>query len=173
MVPVVFLLLSAWLMVSVSHVLGFSPSDRTRDVGVAQIISCERTPLRLWLIHHCEAEIRWERKVPADETAEAVRTRVTSTRDLEGQVPVIERIERTGRSADWTVVPLDHPVNNNDGLIFVLLLFVLGAGVAGVFVGLKIAHRLPEPPDRGRLTLRMAALDERGQPRRSRRRRRR
>lgn len=62
-------------------------------------------------------------------------------------------------------MPLDYPVNNDKGLVFVFLLFVLGTGVVGILVGLKVAHLLPEPPDRRRLTLRMSTLDERGQPR--------
>lgn len=79
-VPAIFGLFIAWLVLSVMHVLGFYPSDTTRNVGVAQIVSCERVPLHLWLIQECAADVRWQEETADDgreETSKVVRVRVT------------------------------------------------------------------------------------------------
>lgn len=167
----VFLIIGVWIYLSVIYLLGFRPGPTVRDTGVARIIACERAPVHLWLIHECEADVLWQegpaskRRGDQGKGTGVVRTQVTSTRHLEGQVDVVERLWASRHDSDWMAVPADYPVSDDKALFFVIMMSCLGMGVVGWLVGYKLAELLPEPPDRRRLTLRMSSLDERGQPR--------
>jgi hypothetical protein len=154
-------MLGVWAFLSAQHRLGLTSGDvpETQRSGTAEVQSCSRDALYMWVTWTCDAQVRWNgEQVPVAE-------RVTTVRELSGTVDVNEReVPRRRTSTSREVVPADFPGRSDGALFFVMMmgLPVLGAG-GGWFAGSRLARLLPEPPEKPRkLTLKSKMSGRRG-----------
>lgn len=118
-----------------------TPSHR----GMAKVLSCESSSLRLGMVDDCVAVIRWDDgwdgpKSPAGTTS------FISARPISGSVPVEYFNYRRDRSTK--ILPVDRPRWTAGYGTYVFLTYAAGTvvGVGGGFLGYRFARLLPEPP---------------------------
>ena len=135
-----FGLIGVWAGIGVMHRTGLTPSDPdVRRLGTAEIMSCARDPLDMWLTLDCDARVHWQGEPrPADKVV-----RVRAIHRLEGTVNVREQYESRN---SWTVLSVDVPVKEDGALFFLVMMGFLSLGMVGWLTGYRLARLLPEPP---------------------------
>ncbi|MCE7002419.1 hypothetical protein LWC34_06170 [Kibdelosporangium philippinense] len=136
--------LGIWAFISVQHRMGLTTGEvpQAQRTGKAQVQSCSRDALYLWMTWTCDAQVQW------DGSANAVGERVIAVRDLTGTADVVEReVPRKRVSTAREVVQADFPAKNDGALFFVMLMgFPIVGAAIGYFAGTRFARLLPEPP---------------------------
>lgn len=152
-------IIGVWVLISFSWLAGVSPGDEVVSSGTAHIQSCERDPVRLWLVFKCHAEVdlgdvpRFPR--PAHLEAARSANRVTSTHRVEGRVAVElvwHSVGRRGGGRDaYDVVPVDRPrwpLGDGGWVFLVVLPGIAASALLGIFISRQLGWRLPQsPPD--------------------------
>lgn len=144
----VFVLVGVWAFIGVQARTGLTPSvPEVRRVGTADIRSCERDPLTMWLTYTCFGTVQWRGEQPAEKIG-----KITAVGRFEGTINI--RDQHVSRK-NWRVLSADVPVKADGALFFLVMMGFLSFGLAGWLAGYRIAKRwLPEPPQRPReLTL--------------------
>lgn len=153
--------LGIWAFISVQHRMGLVTGEvpQSQRSGTAEVQSCSRDALYLWLTWTCDAEVQW------DGEQNSVAERVISVRELTGTAEVHERdVPRKRASTFREVVPADFPATSDGALFFVMMMgFPIIGAATGYFTGTRLARLLPEPPTKpttpAKLTLRSKTPD--------------
>lgn len=138
--PILGFLVGGWFLMSLTWLVGAVPDGAPTNTGTAEIVSCYRDPVRLWMVYTCEADVR------LIEPARAERW-LTSIEPLSGIVDV----ELAGVVRSYSeVVPADRPhwAFGDVGLwIFLVELPGIGAFTAlGIFISHRLGLRVPQAP---------------------------
>lgn len=133
----VFGLLGIWMFLTAEHRLGLTAGEppAAGPSGIAHVGSCSRNWLHMWLTWTCDAEVQWKGQTVA------ANLRLNAVEDVSGRIPVVEREE--------ILVTQDYPVNSDRTVFFVTMIAFGSLSVLGWFVGIRLAHLLPEPRPRG------------------------
>ncbi|WP_145926621.1 hypothetical protein [Amycolatopsis orientalis] len=145
---VVFVVLGAWVMFSFGASLGIGAAGTVDRFGVAQIRECHRSPVRLWMIHVCEAEVTWDRKTPG--RPQVTSSTIGSVADLSGEVNVVS-YKSVGRYGllHYNIVPVDRPRSlfSTGWWFFFVIVGTIPSYILGWFAGKGIDRLLPEPTE--------------------------
>ncbi|EME62966.1 hypothetical protein [Amycolatopsis decaplanina] len=146
---VVFVVLSAWFMISLGVSLGISDQGKVDRFGVARIQECHRSPLRFWMIHVCQAEVRWDRKALGRPLVTSAV--IGSVSDLSGEVNVVS-YRSAGRygALQYSIVPVDRPRApfSYGWWMFFTFVSLIPGYVVGWFAGKGIDRLMPEPTEK-------------------------
>ncbi|WP_414937259.1 hypothetical protein [Amycolatopsis sp. cmx-11-51] len=146
---IVVAVLAVWFMASLGVSLGVRSAEKVERFGVAHIQECHRLATRAWLIHACDAEVRWDREARGKPLA--TFTIVASASELSGEVKVVsyESLGRYG-ALHYSTLPVDRPRPpfSFGWLMFFMFVSLIPGYVAGWFVGKGIGRLLPEPREK-------------------------
>ncbi|MFD5095029.1 hypothetical protein ACFWMR_30815 [Amycolatopsis thailandensis] len=146
---VVFVVVGAWFMFSLGVSLGISDQGKVDRFGVARIQECHRSPARFWMIHVCQAEVRWDRK--ALDRPLVTTSVIGSASDLSGEVNVVS-YQSAGRygALQYSIVPVDRPrpLFSFGWWFFFTVVSLIPSYVVGWFAGKGIDRLLPEPEEK-------------------------
>lgn len=143
--PILCFLVGGWFLMSLTWLVGAVPGGEPENTGTAEIASCHRDPVRLWMVYTCEADVRLTEPPRIEHT-------LTSVEPLSGTVDV--ELAGVVRSHS-EVVPADRPHwSLGDVGLWIFLVELPGIG-AFMALGISISHRLglrapqapPEPKD--------------------------
>ena len=133
-----------WVAIAVQHRMGLTTNPLRIDrTGTAEVSSCSKSALGLWLTMTCQARVRWEG------SQEAVVKRLESVQDVSGTtVEVHLRNDKRSRGSPATrVTTADFPFRQDAALVFVLLIGIPAVGLGlGFLIGDRLARLLPKPP---------------------------